>query len=162
MVDFNNVMQLVLETAKFFDKNAEVTNQKGQFDYVTNIDCQVQEFLYNGLSWHYPDIRMLSEEMTGFVLNNNFSTWILDPVDGTTNLMHGYRESAVSLALFSEGIIKFGCIFNPFTNEIFKAEYGKGAYLNGKLIRCSDTSEIRKSLLSIETAPYNRESSDVK
>ena len=161
MIDFNIITQLVLETGKFFDKGAEKIIEKGQFDYVTNIDYNVQDFLYNELSQHYPNVKMLSEEIEGFVLNDDVSSWILDPVDGTTNLMHGYRESAVSLALFSEGIIKFGCIFNPFTNEFFKAEHGKGAYLNGKLMRCSNTSEIKKSLISIETAPYNREEADI-
>ena len=83
--------------------------------------------------------------------------WILDPIDGTTNLIHDYRMSAVSLAFYDGREVVFGAVYNPFTEELFTAEKGKGAFLNGKLIRCTETQAIGSCLAAIGTAPYYKE-----
>ena len=83
-------------------------------------------------------------------------TWILDPVDGTTNLLHGYGHSAVSLALFMDGKALAGWIYNPRSNEMFTGEAGKGACLNGEKIQVSSNSLLEDCLISFGTTPYDR------
>ena len=83
----------------------------------------------------YPDIGFFSEEEDGKLSD---PCWILDPIDGTTNLVYGYNVSSVSLGLYSGGQVVFGVVYNPFTNECYTAQLGKGAYLDGKKIHVSN------------------------
>ena len=86
--------------------------------------------------------------------------WILDPIDGTTNLIHDCHQSCVALALWDGEKLVFGCCYNPFREETFVAELGKGAYLNGQPIHVSDMSEMEKALVIVGTSPYEREKTD--
>ena len=86
--------------------------------------------------------------------------WILDPIDGTTNLIHDCHQSCVALALWDGEKLVFGCCYNPFRDETFAAELGKGAYLNGRPIHVSDMSEMEKALVIVGTSPYEREKTD--
>ena len=83
--------------------------------------------------------------------------WIVDPVDGTTNLIHHYRQSVVSVALASEGEIVLGIIYHPYTEELYCAEAGKGAYKNGVPIHVSPVKELSHSLIAVGTSPYYHE-----
>src|SRR5699024_11984472 len=74
--------------------------------------------------------------------------WLLDPVDGTTNLIHSFRHSAISLGLVEEGRVTFGLVYQPYTHECFAAVRGKGAYCNGKRICVSKAEKLSQSLLS--------------
>lgn len=106
--------------------------KKGNSDYVTAVDTAVSKYLKNGLKKLYPDIEFMSEEEECESLGKN--RWILDPIDGTTNLVFDFRLSSVSLGLLLNGKIVFGVVYNPFTEETFSAERGKGAFLNEKRI----------------------------
>lgn len=106
--------------------------KKGNSDYVTAVDTAVSEYLKNGLKKLYPDMEFMSEEEEYRRLGKK--RWILDPIDGTTNLVFDFRLSSVSLGLLLNGEIVFGIVYNPFTEETFSAERGKGAFLNGKRI----------------------------
>ena len=106
--------------------------KKGNSDYVTAVDTAVSKYLKNGLKKLYPDIEFMSEEEECESLGKN--RWILDPIDGTTNLVFDFRLSSVSLGLLLNGEIVFGVVYNPFTEETFSAERGKGAFLNEKRI----------------------------
>ncbi len=86
--------------------------------------------------------------------------WILDPVDGTTNLIHRFRHSAVSLALAEGGQILFGVVYNPYSGECFTARRGGGAFCNGSPIRVSGADRLADSLLSVGTVPGRRELAD--
>ena len=86
--------------------------------------------------------------------------WILDPVDGTTNLIHDFRASALSLALWQDGDIRMGLVYQPYTEEMFTAVRGEGAFLNGVPIRVSAEDKLSNSLLSIGTSPYHKELAD--
>ena len=98
---------------------------KSKTDYVTNVDLAVQEFLRNRLASRIPDIQFMGEEQDNSRLDWRRPCWILDPVDGTTNLIHNFRHSAVSLALSEAGQILFGVVYNPYSGECFTARRGQ-------------------------------------
>ena len=92
---------------------------KGETDYVTNVDLAVQEFLRERLAALAPEIQFMGEEQDNTGLDWSRPCWVLDPVDGTTNLIHNFRHSAVSLALSEAGQIIFGVVYNPYSGECF-------------------------------------------
>ena len=157
-MDFQKAVELVRETkAIVMDaKAARQVTVKGQADYVTQVDFVVQAFLKERLLALTPQAGFLAEEQE----NADYSgrpAWILDPIDGTTNLIHGYQMSAVSLAFYDGQAVVFGAVYNPFTEELFTAEKGKGTYCNGAPIQCTQTREIASCLAAIGTAPYYKE-----
>ena len=84
--------------------------------------------------------------------NKADSFWILDPVDGTTNLMHDYQHSVVSLALCRQGDIIMGIIYDPFRDEVFSAIKGKGSFLNGQPIHVSNAEKLSDTMIGLGTA----------
>ena len=80
-------------------------------------------------------------------MNFLYPTWILDPVDGTTNLIHDMKCSALSLALWNNGNVQLGIIYRPYTDEFFYGEKGKGAFLNGKPIHVSSVENMEECLI---------------
>ena len=133
---------------------------KGETDYVTNVDLAVQELLRERLTALAPDVQFMGEEQDNTGLDWSRPCWILDPVDGTTNLIHNFRHSAVSLALSEAGQILFGVVYNPYSGECFTARRGQGAFCNGSLIRVSSADRLEDSLLSVGTVPGRRELAD--
>lgn len=133
-MSFESVIQLVKEASKFaYDEELRAhISQKGSADYVTEVDLRISEFLKGKLKELYPEIGFMSEEEKTEKIAEK--RWILDPIDGTTNLIYGYNMSSVSLALCDCSKIIFGVVYNPFTDECYTAEVGKGAFLNGKKI----------------------------
>lgn len=105
-------VKTVLEAGKLLTDPAAVRNirSKGETDYVTNVDLAVQELLRERLAALAPDVQFMGEEQDNTGLDWRRPCWILDPVDGTTNLIHGFRYSAVSLALSEAGQILFGVV----------------------------------------------------
>lgn len=156
---FNDAIEAVKKAGEIILDSEIVRSQiiqKGFGNYVTQVDLKVQEFLVGELDQLIPGSNIITEESTKNQFTFAKPTWILDPVDGTTNLMRGYRFSAVSLALFDQGKPAFGIIFNPFADELFTAESGKGAFLNGKDIHVTQNSELEDCLIAFGTAPYHR------
>ena len=133
---------------------------KSKTDYVTNVDVAVQEFLRERLAALAPDIQFMGEEQDNRPLDWSRPCWILDPVDGTTNLIHRFRHSAISLALAEGGQVVFGVVYNPYTEECFTARRGGGALRNGVPIQVSAVSRLEDSLLSAGTVPGQRELAD--
>ena len=157
-MELQKLIEIVKETDYiFFDERlrAAVT-QKGIADYVTRTDCEISEFLHRRLMEEFPDIGFVSEE-GNTVMEAGRDYWILDPIDGTTNFMHGLQFCALSLGLYSEGDIIMGIIYLPMTGELFSAEKGKGAFLNGKPIQCSDHSALSDCIGILEFNPYFKE-----
>ena len=152
------VLALVSSTKNLIlseQEKAEVT-VKGAADYVTNVDVAVQEFLKRELAERFPDVRMLAEEQvnTGFVKEGKY--WILDPIDGTTNFIKDYHVSAISVGLINDGKSYIGVVYNPYLDEMFTAERGKGAFLNGKPIHVS-RNPLSEGIVLFGTAPYYEE-----
>lgn len=153
-----DVLNLILETKSIIldDAAAEDVTVKGAADYVTRVDVTVQRFMQERLYALDPAIGFIAEEKENRDLDPAGRYWILDPIDGTTNLICHYNMSAVSLGLYDAGEIVFGAVYNPFTGEFYQAEKGKGAYLNGKPIRVSDRP-MKDAVISYGSSPYEKE-----
>jgi len=122
-------------------------NYKGEINIVTEVDRISEEILIGKIHERFPHHDILTEESLGTNSGSDFR-WIIDPLDGTTNYAHGYPVFCVSIALEKEDEICLGVIYNPMLNEMFVAEKGKGAFLNGQRLSVSDTRELSKSLLA--------------
>ena len=156
------VTKVVREAAKLFAdrKAAENTVEKGSCDYVTMVDNEVQNFIQKKLYKLYPEILFLSEEKDNSDVDIGDVLWVLDPVDGTTNLIYDYKMSAISLALIVGGKPLMGVVYNPYSDEMFSAIWGEGSYLNGKRIYCRKPAALSESLIAIGTTPYHKEEAD--
>ncbi len=132
-----------------------VEEKEGHANFVTTIDENVQTYLLNALAKLRPDAVAIGEEKINDALTDDL-TWVIDPVDGTTNLIHDYRASAVSIALLKDRVPVVGAVYNPYTDEFFYAQKGKGATLNGCPIHVSAFA-LSKALVGFGTSPYNAE-----
>ena len=112
---------------------AQTITVKGRADYVTQVDFAVQEFLKTELGALTPDLPLMSEEQDNRTLDFSQPLWILDPVDGTTNLIHGFPASAVSLGLLEQGKVTLGVVYNPFRQELFTRQGGARGVLQRRL-----------------------------
>ncbi len=123
-------------------------SEKGPSDFVTNADIKVEKILIEELSIAKKHFSILSEE-SGFLKNKDKENiWIIDPIDGTSNFLHGIPHFAISIALQSHGEIISGLIFDPIKNEMFFGEKNNGSYLNNKRIRVSKRKKINESLFA--------------
>ena len=131
-------------------ENLQVS-KKGPKDFVTKTDKRVEKILIEELTKTKKNYSFITEE-TGKIINkNNNIFWIIDPIDGTTNFLHGIPHFAISIALQVEGEIKVGLIFDPIKNEIFYAEKDCGAFLNNNRMRVSKKSVLDECLFASNT-----------
>ncbi|MBX7075144.1 MAG: inositol monophosphatase [Pirellulales bacterium] len=137
--------------------------QKGPCDPVTEADLAAQEAAWAVLSKAFPSHDLLSEESPHDRLADERFRWILDPLDGTQNYVHGLPLYTVSLALERAGKLLVGCVYNPVSDECFLAESGGAATLNGLPIRCSGVEQIGSALVAISLPPLiSRESPELQ
>ena len=127
--------------------------KKGEIDLVTEADYQAEKTLIETIRRYFPQDNILAEEAGEHEQSSN-RTWIIDPLDGTTNFVHGFPFFAVSIGLEIAGEMVVGVILNPFMNERFEATKGKGAFLNHKPIVVSRTKHLKDALLATGF-PYN-------
>ena len=121
---------------------------KGPLDFVTNTDIKVEKILIEELTKSKKNFSFLSEE-SGLIKNKDKKNmWIIDPIDGTSNFLHGIPHFAISIALQSENEIVSGLIFDPIKNEMFYAEKNNGAYFNNQRIRVSKKKNIDQCLFA--------------
>ncbi|MBW3088556.1 inositol monophosphatase [Bifidobacterium sp. 82T24] len=130
---------------------------KGMGDFVSEVDSDIQQFIHDELAARYPDIQFLGEENGEQNVDFNGVYWVLDPVDGTSNLIHGVKHSAISLALMNGTNSEKAVVYQPYLDEMFTAERGKGSHLNGKPIHVSMTADMGMALIAVGTSPYHRE-----
>lgn len=135
--------------------SSPVHEKEGHFNFVTDTDVAIQEFLRGKLSAILPQSCFFAEEQENTALTDAY-TWVVDPIDGTLNFMRNRHFSCVSIGLLYEKQPVLGMIYNPFTDELFSAIKGKGAFCNDKPIHVSD-AHFEKSLTTLGTAPYNEE-----
>jgi len=126
--------------------SADVEN-KNPFDYVTVIDKKSEQLIIKLISDQFPDHEIYAEESVKSIAQNA-PRWIIDPLDGTTNFIHGYPNSAISIALEKKGEIVLGVIYDPFRDELFHAEKGKGSFLNDKRISVSHRDKLSECLIA--------------
>ena len=123
-------------------------SKKGPRDFVTKTDKHVEKILIEELSNTKKNYSFLSEEVGSIENKDKDNIWIIDPIDGTTNFLHGIPHFAICLALESKKEIISGLIYDPIKDEMFYAEKNKGAYLNNQRLRVSNKNLIDECLFS--------------
>lgn len=135
-----------------YNKEHEVS-YKGVIDLVTEVDHQSEAFLLGEVQSNYSDHHIFAEE-SGIIQGSNEHIWYIDPLDGTVNYAHHIPIFSVSIAYASQGDLTLGAVYDPMRDEMFTAERGKGAYLNGQPLQASSVSDLQKSLL-VTGFPYD-------
>ncbi len=126
---------------------------KGKNDYVTEIDHDAEAIIIEVLRQSYPTHGFLAEE-SGMTEGDDYQ-WIIDPLDGTTNFVHGYPHFCISIALRFKGKVEHGLIYDPVREDLFSASKGSGAYLNERRMRVKDTKKLGKSLVGMSFRKSN-------
>lgn len=151
-------MKALLETAKILAREAgEMIRQsgsnlgkvdyKGRADLVTDVDRKAEEIILCGIRKSYPDHAVLAEESGENEVQSDFR-WVIDPIDGTTNFVHGYPFFCVSIAVQHHRETVAAVVFDPMHDELFSALKGEGAFLNEKPLAVSAANELSKSLVA--------------
>jgi myo-inositol-1(or 4)-monophosphatase len=131
---------------RFFRQNPDV-RKKGPIDLVTEADLEVERVFRALVASEWPSHAVLGEESAGGASGAARFRWVIDPLDGTTNFAHGLALFCVSIALEVDGRIEVGVVYDPVAEELFTAERGEGARLNGRPIRVSDRADLVDGLL---------------
>jgi len=121
---------------------------KGPADFVTAADHRSEEIIRQELELARPGYSFLMEESGATEGTDAQHRWIVDPLDGTTNFLHGIPLFAISIALERQGRLQAGVIYNPISNELFSAERGAGAFLNDRRIRVSARAQINEAVIA--------------
>ena len=128
---------------------------KGPGDFVTTSDKKVEEILIDELSKARPDYQILSEESGAIEKKESEFKWIIDPIDGTFNFLHGVPHFCISVALEKNKEIIAGIIYDPIKDELFAAEKGEGSYLNNYRMRVSGRNKLENSLIFTGFPKFN-------
>ncbi len=120
---------------------------KGEINLVTHVDKLCEKEIVNLIQGQYANHDILAEEGSGFRRDSEYK-WVIDPLDGTTNYAHGYPLFCTSIALEYKGDVIVGVVYEPNLKQLFVAEKGAGAYLNGKKISVSSSAHLKQSLLA--------------
>lgn len=155
--DFTRVLHEALQAAgaivqRRFQGDFIIENKEGINNLVTEVDKQAEEAIINVILAAFPDHTILSEE-AGLLEQHSDYVWIVDPIDGTVNFAHGIPLCCISIALRHKEDLLVGAVYNPMMNELFFAERGKGATLNGKPIHVSAKSDFSRACL-VTGFPY--------
>jgi myo-inositol-1(or 4)-monophosphatase len=122
-------------------------DRKQRFDFVTQMDHRSEAAILDLIKDRHPDHDILAEESGGTDQTKEY-LWLVDPLDGTKNYIHGFPMFAVSVALMHEGRLLLGAVLDPIRNELFYAEKGQGAFLNETPIQVSKTNDVSQCLLA--------------
>ena len=129
---------------------------KGPGNFVTAADRKAEETLKAELIKARPNYCFLGEEGGRHEGTDKTHTWIVDPLDGTTNFLHGIAQFAISIGLEREGTVVAGVVYNPITDELFTAERGKGAFLNERRIRVAGRKKLADAVVACSLPHPNR------
>lgn len=160
-VDLDKCFDVVMELTKrggkiirerIFSKKT-VSSKSDRIDLVTETDQEVEKMLISNLQAQFPDHKFIGEESTAAGVPCEFTdapTWIIDPVDGTMNFVHGYPHVCTSIAFTVNKITEIAIIYNPVLEQMFTARKGQGAKLNGSPIHVSGEKDMEQALLVLE------------
>jgi Archaeal fructose-1,6-bisphosphatase and related enzymes of inositol monophosphatase family len=140
------------EIRRFADLEFKVSNKEGINNLVTEVDHASEKAIIDVIRKNFPDHYILSEEAGEIVQDSNYK-WIIDPIDGTVNFAHHIPICCISIGLEIDKKMVLGAVYNPFLNEFFIAEKGKGATLNDKSIRVSSKEKVENACL-VTGFPY--------
>ena len=165
--DFNDLLDVALRAARA--GGAELLEWRGKFstqekspaDLVTDADVASQRAIAQVVSDRYPGHAFLGEENPGAIreLLSEPVCWVVDPLDGTTNYVHGFPAFAVSVGVVVEGEIAAGVILDPLRDQVFYAARGGGAWCNGQRMACSNTTRLGDALLAFSLPPQSGQQS---
>ena len=162
-ISIKEIKKIVLEAGYLLYKarNDKLTilQKTSLKDLLTQYDILMQKNIIQGIREYDDNALIISEEMSDIGSLSDDDTFIIDPIDGTTNLVHGIRYSAISVAWFRNREPFYGIVYNPFDNELYEAEKGRGAFLNGERIHVSG-APLKDSVVAFGTSPYNPETTD--
>ncbi len=157
MMEWSDYLQIAIKAAKQagefiverYNSLDEIGfTRKALFDYVTEIDAESEQLIIKTLRDAFPSHRILSEETLKESSSNDEYLWIIDPLDGTTNFIHKYPVFAISIALQYKDDIIIGAVYDPLRDELFTAEKGRGAFLNGQRIFVSRRNSIEDAIIT--------------
>ncbi|MBR2459785.1 MAG: inositol monophosphatase [Clostridia bacterium] len=163
--DYSMILSAIRRAGRITENRETVSHvdTKGEKDFVTAADKAIQEYLRTELKKLLPEAEFFAEEDTERTATKGFR-WILDPVDGTTNLMHDFLHYSVSLALAAGDEVIFGAVFNPKSGNMFYAVKGEGAYrewgehnTKQERITVSNITRLSDALTTIGTSPYHKD-----
>ena len=129
-------------------------DKKGTIDLVTEVDVAIERSFRQMIAERFPDHAVLGEEMGGSAASPAGPCWVFDPIDGTTNFAHGLPIFCASLALEVDGAAQIAAVYDPTRRELFTAERGSGAFLNGRRLQVSDASALVDAVL-VTGFPYD-------
>jgi myo-inositol-1(or 4)-monophosphatase len=129
------------------DLDGITVSKKRQNDFVTEVDRAAEQAILEIVLKAYPDHGIVAEESGLSGAKNADFEWIIDPLDGTTNFIHGFPQYAVSIGIRHRGVLQHACIFDPTKNELFTASRGRGAFLNDRRVRVSKRAQLRDALI---------------
>lgn len=141
---------------RYYFERRVTFEMKGEHDLVTEADRASEKLVVERLRQHFPGHSIVAEEGGGQDLTSEYR-WYVDPLDGTTNFAHSYPVWNVTLGLERNGEMIAGVVFDPNRNELFAAELGSGAFLNGQRIHVSKASRVKDSLFSTGFPNHNRD-----
>ncbi|XP_043518001.1 inositol monophosphatase 1-like isoform X2 [Frieseomelitta varia] len=151
------VLRLVKEAGSIvrekINQPKDAMTKSCEVDLVTEWDQKVEKLLIDGISSKFPDHKFIGEEATSLgtkVELTDAPTWIIDPIDGTMNFVHGLPHTCISIALLINKTTEIGVVYNPILEQFFSARRDQGAFLNGAPIRVSGEKELRKALVMME------------
>lgn len=164
------LMNIMIKAAEKAGRNltrdfGEVENlqvsRKGPADFVTAADKRAEEIIFEELKKARPDYSFMMEEGGIVKGTNEENIWIIDPLDGTHNFMHGIPHWCVSIALESKGKIEAGIVYDPIKEEIFRAQRSGGAFVNGKRLRVSGRSDLESATIGFGSAQLDAKKQSV-
>ena len=138
--------RIIIRHHQFTDRIA--VERKGAHDFVTSVDREAEQEIIARLHKAHPDHAIRAEESAAQASANAEFEWLIDPLDGTTNFLFGLPHYAVSIALRERGRLILGVVYDPFTHEMFTAEAGRGAFLDGRRIRARMGDGLTDALLA--------------
>jgi myo-inositol-1(or 4)-monophosphatase len=157
MTELRNVLLEATKAAgaiiqEYFNGTFVIENKEGINNLVTEVDKLAEDRIIEVIQRSYPGHSIISEEVGDLPQDSEYQ-WIIDPIDGTVNFAHGIPLCCVSIALKHKDDLLLGAVYNPMMNELFFAEKGQGAFLNGEKIRVSTQADLAKSCL-VTGFPY--------
>jgi myo-inositol-1(or 4)-monophosphatase len=139
---------------KGFGTHFKIESKPGRQNLVTEYDKTAEQFIISSIQKRFADHSILAEESGALTHSKSPYTWIIDPLDGTVNFAHGIPHFSVSIAVAKEEKVISGAVFQPMTQELFVAERGQGAFLNGTALSVSSDTSLDTALLATGF-PYN-------
>ncbi len=129
-----------------FAASKDITH-KGVVDLVTQYDVQTEQFLMSEFKKHFTDYELIGEESHKDIIVSSDKAIYIDPIDGTTNFIHGLPHLAISMGIWENSVPIAGVVYNPILNEMFWAQKGKGAYCNGVKLSVSSQGTLQQALI---------------